>query len=146
LDRLHDEPARLAANDNLTSIPIQTFLEMARLHDVIGIFAMDFATDAWTLLGEHDCRDRGQDDPASSTTEQLTLSHAEHFRFCRAFYEVELYLRLARGDETTCIDGLFKESRNEWFFMKYPPWRNEQLSCAPDFLEKRLREGMHKMS
>jgi hypothetical protein len=63
------------------------------------------------------------------------LSPAEHFRFCRAFYRVELYATLFRG----CA---FADHVNRWFFLRHPPWENEQLACVYNYLGTRLDQGL----
>jgi hypothetical protein len=62
------------------------------------------------------------------------LSPAEHFRFRRAFYRVELFYTLFR-----C--GAFDDNMNCWFFSRYPPWENEQLGCVSQYLRARLDQG-----
>jgi hypothetical protein len=86
---------------------------MGHTHDVIQNLAVDFATDAWSLLS--------RTDPGVSGI--LAMSHKEYFRFCRAFYRTELFFNLYRDGE----GGLFNNvSDNEYqrFVLKHSPWEN----------------------
>ena len=71
---------------------------------------------------------------AGARSTSAPLSPAEHFRFCRAFYRVELYATLFRG----CA---FADHVNRWFFLRHPPWENEQLACVYNYLGTRLDQG-----
>jgi hypothetical protein len=77
---------------------------------------------------------RGGSSKATSTT-SVPLSPAEHFRFCRAFYRVELYYTLFRWR------GGLADDVNRWFFSRHPPWENEQLACVYKYLGIRLDQG-----
>ncbi len=94
---------------------------MSRTHDAIRTFATNFATSA---LGRM-C--------PSVTTSSLALSYTEHFRFCRAFYRVELFYTLFG-------DGAFEDSDFEVitrpsFFSRLAPWENEQLASVYEYLD-----------
>jgi hypothetical protein len=128
LDTLYNEPALLVSRAR--KMPLDTVLKMGRTHDIIESLAVGFASDAWTLLG--------QKEPGLSGS--LVLSSTEFFRFCRAFYRVELYFSLFRGDQDQ-MNGDFEDGQTQWFFSKHPPWVNEQLACVHDFLEKKVSEG-----
>ena len=65
----------------------------------------------------------------------LPLSSPELFRFCRAFYRVELYYTLFRDDR-------FADDVNRWFFWRQPAWENEQLGCICSYLDAKLDQGL----
>jgi hypothetical protein len=64
----------------------------------------------------------------------MALSPTEYFRFCCAFYRVELFCTLFRS-------GAFEDDMNPWFFSRHAPWGNEQLGCVYEQLEARFAEG-----
>lgn len=128
LDTLYDDPAQLVAR--LQMMTLSDMLRMGRTHDVIHDLATDFAADAWDLLSHGD----------SGVSGKLVLSPKEYFRFCRAFYRVELFCTLFRGEgiaRPTAVD----KSEIRGYLSRHPPWENEQICCVHDFLEKRLSTG-----
>ncbi|KDN60283.1 hypothetical protein CSUB01_09768 [Colletotrichum sublineola] len=134
LNTLHDEPAQLTAR--FPSMPRALLQRMARTHDVIYGFAYKFATEAWH---------RFHGDEEGSTFTSVTLSPTEYFRFCRAFYRVELFYNLF-SEKVLIVDRQIqssgvKEGINPWFFSKHTPWENEQLGCVHDFLEAELAKA-----
>ncbi|KAK4148372.1 hypothetical protein C8A00DRAFT_39076 [Chaetomidium leptoderma] len=119
LDDLYCRPARLAAR--APQLPTSLVQRMGYTHSAILASATDFAALALERISLRD--------GAISTS--LPLSPSELFRFCRAFYRVELFYRLFRG-------GAFADDVNRWFFWRQPPWENEQLGCICCYLEAKL--------
>lgn len=130
LETLYTRPSELTTQ--LRTAPLPTLVEMGRLHDIIHSLVVEFAGNAWTLL---------VDDEELSVSGDLSLSPTEYFRFGRAFYRAELYFRLFRQDTSISVDFSITEKDKEWFFRRHPPWENEQLGCAHDFLELKLARG-----
>jgi hypothetical protein len=96
---------------------------MAGTHDAIHALATDFAASAWTRISS-----------SPSAPKSMALSPTEYFRFCCAFYRVELFCTLFRS-------GAFEDDMNPWFFSRHAPWGNEQLGCVYEQLEARFAEG-----
>lgn len=119
LDELYRSPARLGAR--VSALPLPILRSMGRTHDVIQAFATGFATSAWQRI-------------SPSTTAAVLLSPNEYFRFCRAFYRVELFFILFR-------DPGFEDNLNPWFLRRHHPWENEQLGSAYEYLEERFAQG-----
>ena len=119
LDELYRSPARLMAR--VFALPLPILRSMGRTHDIIVAFATGFATNAWQRI-------------SPSTTASVALSPSEYFRFCRAFYWVELFYTLFRNPG-------FEDSLNPWFFWRHHPWENEQLASAYEYLEESLAKG-----
>lgn len=94
--------------------------KMSRLHDIVHTMATEYATRAWALVPQ-----------TSSASPGLVLSPSESWRFCRAFYRVELFNTLCAGYEDG-DDGMW------WFLQRYPPWENEQIACVYDYLVERF--------
>lgn len=132
LDTLSNDPAQLSAR--VSSMPVSSLGIMARMHELIRSLATSFATEAWARLSSGN---DGDGDGCGG----LVPSPAEDFRFCRAFYRLELFYRLARGggDQT---GGNFAEDIDSWFFSRQPLWENEQIGCAHEFLEAKFCQGM----
>lgn len=128
LETLYTEPHRLTAL--LRTMPISFLARIGHLHEVIHGLTSKFASNALTQL---------VDEPPTAAGPP-PLSPSEHFRFCRAFYRAELYFRLFRREFGV---GILSVTENEkaWFFSRHPPWENEQLSCAYDFLELTFAKG-----
>lgn len=124
LDDLYNRPARLAAQ--LPTIPRALVQKLGRTHDAIHALATGFATSALDCISPPSV-------PAGTSTE-AALSPLEYFRFCRAFYRVELFYTFFRG-------GSFESDMNPWFFSRHPPWENEQLGCIYEYLESRFAKG-----
>ncbi|KAI0555380.1 hypothetical protein F4679DRAFT_166559 [Xylaria curta] len=132
LDTLYDEPAVLTRR--LHDIPLSGLIEMEVTHDLVKNFADAFALDAWSLLLSHrPVQGQGQSDG-------LVLSPTEQFRFYRALYRVELFLKLFRGDPTQ-VSSLFEDEQVDMFLSRHPPWVNEQLGCVHDYIEKRFSQA-----
>ncbi|KAI1149476.1 hypothetical protein F4825DRAFT_464112 [Nemania diffusa] len=123
LDTLYNDPHALTRRAR--DIPFPALMQMGRTHDLVKKFANEFASDAWLLLGQ---------------SENLSLSSAEQFRLCRAFYRTELFLTLFWGDKTE-FSGVFVDERVDMFFSRHPPWVNEQLGCVHDYLEQRFSKA-----
>jgi hypothetical protein len=125
-DELYYDPHRLA--DRVRALSISQIRQMSRTHDLVHSFAMGLAADAWAVL----C----QQSPGVSGSSPV--SAAEHFRFCRAFYRVELMLALSRDDRDRC----FKACAVEHFLERQLSWEREQLGCVHDYMEKVFAQGM----
>jgi hypothetical protein len=119
LDRLYNEPARLAAK--LKTMPLGDLIVMEHLHDLICTFTDDAMGHAWSLLSK----------------DELELSQTEHIRVCRAFCRVELLLNLFRTELSDSLAGTEKEM----FLNRHPPWESEQMGCIHDFLQKKFVDG-----
>jgi hypothetical protein len=122
LDKLYSRPDRLAAC--VLQLPTGLVQQINYTYDTMDAMATDFAACALKRISP-----RGR---AISTS--VLLSPAEHFRFCRAFYRVQLFYTLFRG-------GAFADDMNRWFFSRHPPWENEQLGCVYRYLGTRLDQG-----
>ncbi|KAH6618377.1 hypothetical protein B0J18DRAFT_437206 [Chaetomium sp. MPI-SDFR-AT-0129] len=119
LDELYKTPARLAAR--MSTLPASTVQSMSLTHDTIHTLAMDFATKAHALI------------PPFPTCTPV-LSPSEYFRFCRAFYRVELFYIMSREYE-------FEALTQSLFFSRHHPWENEQLASVYEYLEARFAEA-----
>jgi hypothetical protein len=124
LDTLYNEPTQLSAR--VSSMPVSTLRRMARTHELIRKFATTFAKEAWGYLSPGNRNDSGID-----------LSPTEDYRFCRTFYRLEFFYQLFRS-EASGIDEAFEEKTKSWFFSRHPPWENEQIACAQEFLEAKF--------
>ncbi|KAK3295314.1 uncharacterized protein B0H64DRAFT_144204 [Chaetomium fimeti] len=127
LDTLYNEPAQLSAR--VSSMPVSTLQQMARSHELIRKLSTLFATEAWGHLS-----------PGNRDDDSISLSPTEDSRFCRTFYRLELFYRLFRT-ESGVLDPDFEERTKSWFFSRHPPWENEQIGCAHEFLEAKLRQA-----
>ncbi len=124
LDDLYCRPALLAAR--APQLPTHLVRRMGHTHSAILALATDFAARALERIPP----------PSDSTIPtSLPLSPSELFRFCRAFYRVELFYRLFR-------DGAFADDVNRWFFWRQPAWENEQLGCVCRYLEAEVDRGL----
>jgi hypothetical protein len=123
LDDLYYRPARLAVR--APQLPTSLLRQMIYTHSAILASATDFAALALERISLRD--------GAISTS--LSLSPAELFRFCRAFYRVELFYTLFRG-------GALADHVNPWFFWRQPPWENDQLGCIYCYLDAKLDQGL----
>ncbi|KAI1180577.1 hypothetical protein F4777DRAFT_528505 [Nemania sp. FL0916] len=132
LDTLHSQPSRLAAQ--LSTMSPSLIRRMAHTHDVIHHFATDFAASAWTELS----RKPGSDCSSPRNT-TISVSPSEYFRFCRAFYQLDLFHWLYRSD----VADPSAERANLWFFSKYSPWEMEQLGSVYDFLDEKLAKASY---
>lgn len=124
LNELHTEPSKLTSR--LPTMPLAQLSHLSHTHDIIHGFVTAFANSAWAHLS----REPG----GSRLAGKVSLSPAEYFRFCRAFYRIELYFRLFRAQRPNGDGALF--------LSKIPPWENEQLGCVQDFLELQLSKGL----
>lgn len=126
LDKLYSRPDRLGQTACVHSetLPSGLVQQINQTYDKIDTMTTDFAACALERIS-----------PGGRTAStSLPLSPAEHFRFCRAFYRVELVSTLFR-----C--GPSHEDMNRWFFSRHPPWENEQLACVYAYLETKLDQG-----
>ncbi|ROW13217.1 hypothetical protein VPNG_04882 [Cytospora leucostoma] len=118
LDQLHGDPAEVTARLRLVRRGILTL--MGRTHDRIQSFVAEFANDAWNRLSQ------------GVLEGTHVLSSSEHYRFCRAFYRLELFYKLFRDNQ---------ENPQSLYFSRFSPWENEQIYCVHDYLEGRLAEA-----
>jgi hypothetical protein len=97
---------------------------MGRTYDAVHALASGFAAGALENVSRR------------SASLRSALSPTEWFRFCRAFYRVELFYAIFR-------DGLIETivMANNWFFVRFPPWEIEQIGCVSEYLEARFAEG-----
>lgn len=123
LDDLYCRPDRLAARAR--QLPNGFIQQINSTHEKMDAMATDFAACALQRISP-----KGR---AMAANVPL-LSPAEQFRFCRAFYRVEIFQTLFRG-------GAFPDNMNSWFFSRHPAWENEQLACIYSYLEIRLDQG-----
>ena len=100
---------------------------MSHTHEAIHALAIDFATSAMDLIPLRDAASTG---PSAG----IALSSLEYFRFCRAFYRVDLFYTLFR-------DRPFGYDMRARFFSRQPAWENEQLGCVYEYLEARFARG-----
>lgn len=113
LDKLYSRPNRLAAC--VPQLPAGLVRQISDTYDVVDAMATDCAACALERISS-----RGG---AISTA---PLTPAEHFRFRRAFYRVELYYSLLRCDEFAGdVNDMGLETMKRWFFWRHPPWENE---------------------
>jgi hypothetical protein len=140
LDTLYLEPSKLT--DRLVRKPVPLLAKMGHTHDVIDNFVTEFAGSAWAHLANQE--------GSRLVSDRLSLSSTEYFRFCRAFYRVELYFSLfcsggtgsgSSSSISTSSDSSETQKHNECFCSKHPPWQNEQIGCALEFLELKLAKG-----
>ncbi|KAL1837836.1 hypothetical protein VTJ49DRAFT_3364 [Mycothermus thermophilus] len=156
LDDLYNSPARLASRS--LTLPLNTLRSMSRTYEIIQGLAYDFSRRALQQIPSpketallkpgviHSSDDAKNDQDTESeqgTSKEIPapgatrspLSPHEQFRFCRAFYRVELFNMLFRGGEFS------EEAVRSWFFSRLPPWELEQLGCAHLFLEMEFASG-----
>lgn len=128
LDTLYNEPAQLTAR--ASSLPVRTLWQMVRVHELVRKFSTMFARETWSRLLPGDRDNDGI----------VALTPAEDSRFCRAFYRLELFYQLFR-DKSCGLNDDFVERAQSWFLSRHPPWENEQIGCAHEFLEAKFRQG-----
>lgn len=125
LEMLYDRPSDLV-NNMLFSVTIFDLHVMERRYDKFSELASDFAEVAWSRLNEND----------GSLPEEITLSSAEHDRFCRAVYRLEIF---------HILEGVLKNHGDavyDLFFLRHSPWENEQMACIYHFLEVMFARSM----
>ncbi|EPE32077.1 hypothetical protein GLAREA_12159 [Glarea lozoyensis ATCC 20868] len=128
LATLYDEPEELTAPARFNQIPEPYLLEMIRTQVIIERFVNDYATEAWSLLEKED----------PNLPSNVMLSEAEHTRFCRAFYRLELFSTLFPSS----INGAdsYRKGTN-WFMSRYSPWESEQITSIYYFLKEKVIEA-----
>ncbi|KAI0970396.1 hypothetical protein F4678DRAFT_138360 [Xylaria arbuscula] len=127
LESLHNNPGSLT--NRLRDYPPMAMVRLTETHKLVEKYADSCASAAWNYPSEdayYKPRQRFICDD-----DVLSLSSTERFRFCRAFYRFELYVRLFCGDDAQHID---------LFFSGRSPWENEQLTCTYDYLAEILCE------
>ncbi|KAI1118976.1 hypothetical protein F5Y14DRAFT_186291 [Nemania sp. NC0429] len=136
---VHYFPSRLVAR--LPTMPRDRLRTLARTHDVVHGLATDFAASALASVA----RNPGSDLSSSSNSSDISLSPTEYYRFCRAFYRLDLFYRLCRddfwGDVPDARDVLDTQIYiGCWILSMYSPWEIEQIISVHEFLTKRLSE------
>ncbi|KAI1742042.1 hypothetical protein F4680DRAFT_464300 [Xylaria scruposa] len=125
LEILRNKPDILI--DRLRDYPLTSLVQLGHTHDLVEKYANEFAEEAWGST----------DKPVLQPIDRfpfgdlLYLSPAEEFRFYRAFYRHELYVRFFLEDNPQVMQ-LIKR-----FFRGHSPWENEQLICVYDYLHSR---------
>ncbi|GAP83033.1 putative amp dependent ligase [Rosellinia necatrix] len=126
---LYDRRPQLVAL--LPTMPVVLVRSMARMHDLVDALANEFAATAWARLDK--------DTPFNAVL-RVGGSPTEYFRFCRAFYEFELFCQLFRGEEVPggvhFINHVYTP-----FLSRYSLWEMEQLACVHDFLAERFSKA-----
>ncbi|KAK4183099.1 hypothetical protein QBC35DRAFT_394605 [Podospora australis] len=133
LDELYNTPTHLVSRLPVSTLPVDVLQKMSRTHEAIHAMTTKFATSALDCIS-----------PANgSSSPVVNLSPGEYFRFCRAFYRLELFYILFRGktgefwDETTA---------SRLFFSRNPIWENEQLFSVYDFLNHQFGEASREVA
>lgn len=130
LNALYYNPDQLVGH--MKTMPRKTLQKILRMYDIIHDLVKEYAKKAWLRFGQK------RADPDSPG---FTLSHDEHFRFCRAFYRVEIFYSLFRHSGNDSNNGTFMVIANHCFFSRHAPWENEQLGCVSSFLESMFARG-----
>ncbi len=122
LNKLYSRPDGVAAR--VQELPAGQAQQINHTYDIVNAMVADFATCALERVASN----------SGDISSSVSLSPAEHFRFCRAFYRVELFYTLFG-----C--GRFNDDMNRWFFSRHSPWENEQLACVYGYLATKLDQG-----
>lgn len=151
LDRLNrsvrKEPRKSVepATNLLDKVPFARLAQMSQTHDIVHGFVTAFSTRAWERLSQSASPGVKPEEDREPTRKNspLSLSLGEHFRFCRAFYRLELYTRLflqpvddspEDGDRGEAADGAS-------FLRAFPAWENEAIGCVQEFVELEFAKG-----
>ncbi|KAJ2974228.1 hypothetical protein NUW58_g8726 [Xylaria curta] len=97
--------------------PIKDLIRMGRVYTLIKRLTRKFSSAAWSHL--------------SPSGEPAKLSEAEEVRFYRAFYRLELFSKLCRGDSV--IGDSFLHTRSCFFLLMHAPWERGQMACINHF-------------
>ncbi|KAI1114955.1 hypothetical protein F5Y14DRAFT_461052 [Nemania sp. NC0429] len=125
-DTIFVEPQELIDHlKDVGAMPTRDLIQMGRIHNYIGHFVQDYSSTAWQKL--------------TWAQRPVILSAAETLRFYRAFYHLELFFKLCKGDVPTRQS--FAETRASHALLHYPPWEWEQLSCAYRHLRTRAEDA-----
>ncbi|KUJ18950.1 uncharacterized protein LY89DRAFT_582443 [Mollisia scopiformis] len=103
-------------------------LRLSKIHTHVRSF-----TETYAIEIPRCCLDEGGDYPATSS---------EVARIQRAFYRFELYCNLFRDYENP---PLSLAEQKEFFFNKFAPWENEQLTCIHNYLFELVSEVYNEM-
>ncbi|KAI0188515.1 hypothetical protein EV127DRAFT_512996 [Xylaria flabelliformis] len=119
--------------NRLRDYPLVALVQLGHTHDLVEKFANGLARFAW---GQTNTRSlpRGR----FPHPDRFSLSPTEEFRFYRAFYRVQLYMRLFRTDNTQI------DQQVDMFFSGHSPWENEQLACVYQYLDYRISQSLYK--
>lgn len=125
LDLLYDAPSQLVART--ASMPPELLRSMSRKHDWVTTLALSYAAEAKIHISSD----------IITSSEAVDLSPSEYFRFCRAFYRVDLfYFLFGAVGNFHALSGV-----GNLLLDRHPPWENEQLGCVHDFIETKFLEG-----
>ncbi|KAG7084281.1 major facilitator superfamily transporter multidrug resistance [Colletotrichum scovillei] len=125
LDLLYDAPSQLVART--ASMPPELLRSMSRKHDWVTTLALSYAAEAKIHISSD----------IITSSEAVDLSPSEYFRFCRAFYRVDLfYFLFGAVGNFHALSGV-----GNLLLDRHPPWENEQLGCVHDFIETKFLEA-----
>ncbi|KAI0436387.1 hypothetical protein F4803DRAFT_542416, partial [Xylaria telfairii] len=120
---------RLQISNNTNPIPMNDLIRMGEIHDNIGRVMRRYMEHAWeVILKKKNRTDRGP----------FEMSSTEELRAYRAFYRLELFFKLCRGDRRP--GPKFLHSRSCFFLLLHPPWELGQMACAYRCLERHYME------
>ncbi|KAI0859073.1 hypothetical protein F4860DRAFT_526634 [Xylaria cubensis] len=127
LETLRIKPSILI--NRLRDYPLIALVQLGHTHDLVEKYANGLARFAWGQAQYY----RGRSRP-----DRFSLSPTEEFRFYRAFYRVQLYIRLFRDDNTQI------DQQVDMFFSGHSPWENVQLACVYQYLDYRVSQVLYK--
>ncbi|KAI0113955.1 hypothetical protein GGR51DRAFT_556452 [Nemania sp. FL0031] len=119
----------------LRSMPTGLVRMMAHTHHMIHNLVADFATSAWAYVARRSSF-------SYTSSEIMSISPSEYFRFCRAFYQLELFHLLWRIRGYRQPD-LLSECTLLCFSSECSPWEMEQVSSVYNFLDEMLLEDSY---
>lgn len=106
-------------------IPTSDMIRMGRIHNCIGTAVQGYSSAAWREI--------------TGSGAAVKLSDSETLRFYRAFYHLELFFSLCKG-EIGMWDS-YPQTRSAAAFSMYPPWEWEQLSCVYRYLKSQAADA-----
>jgi hypothetical protein len=119
------------------SIPVQTVLQMSKLHQEIKFLVADFCS----------CAMKDFKDLKYGEGSSIHLSATETVRITRAFYRLELFCVLYRD---RCLLGEIEDMEKGQYdvtkilayrlFATWNAWENEEIACVRDYIYARLAE------
>jgi hypothetical protein len=119
----------------LIRVPINDLIRVGHIHELIEGFARHYAESTARHISRH------IPPPISRETYSFDVSENEHTRFCCAFYRLELYFNLCRGDQVNGEGAA--GSRSAAFFSHHAPWEVEQMFGAYHYMvRKYMSSGM----
>ncbi|KAI1739117.1 hypothetical protein F4680DRAFT_449223 [Xylaria scruposa] len=112
---------RIDASNLTNPMPTSDLIQMGRIYGAIGDIVARFIRDAVKLITR------------MGPGRIFRQSESESLRFYRAFYRLELFFNLCRGDDA--LDRLFLRSRSCFFLLLHPPWELGQMLCVYTYLD-----------